>query len=406
MLTDNQIEKLIQPVLNRQSKIEMMVLLKIADRVKDIGTMTPSDVKALEQLYKSGSDVRAINKELARLTKLNERQVRKIIRTVAADNYKDAEPYYNYRKRRYVPLEQNAAMQSVISAMESVTASTYKNISRSTALRFLWRDLTTGALTELLSMEEAYQRAVDTAIQAVTLGVTDYNTAMQKTLQNLVSSGINTVEYQSENGRITHQRLDTAVRRNLLDGIRMTSQAMQDEIGKQVGADGVELSVHAMSAPDHEPIQGHQFTEAEFEKCQTQQAFEDVNGIQFAPIARPIGVWNCRHFAYNIIIGVQSPTYTLEQLEELKKKNAKGYTYTDSKGQEHHLSLYECTQRQRQYELAIRKAREGKALAERAENDKLSEYYNKRLKQKMTDYQTFSSNCKLKTQYSRTKIVI
>lgn len=406
MLTDNQIEKLIKPVIDRQIKIELMVLLKIADRVRDIGTMVPSDIKMLEQLYKSGSDVRAINKELARLTNLNERQIKKIIKTVAADSYADAKPFYDYRKRRYIPFEENAAIQSVINAIESITVGTYKNLSRSTALKFLWYDLTTGVLSEALSVAETYQRVVDTAIQSVTLGVTDYNTAMQRVLQNLVKSGINTVQYESENGRITHQRLDTAVRRNLIDGVRMTSQAMQNEIGKQVGADGVELSVHAMSAPDHEPIQGHQFSNEEFEKCQTQQAFVDVNGIYFEPIARPIGVWNCRHFAYSIIIGVQEPRYTLQELEEFRRKNAKGYTYTDRLGHKQHLSLYECTQRQRQYELSIRKAREGKILAERAENEKLSQYYDKRIKQKLNDYTIFSNNCGLKPQYMRTKVTL
>lgn len=406
MLTDNQIEKLIKPVIDRQIKIELMVLLKIADRVRDIGTMVPSDIKMLEQLYKSGSDVRAINRELARLTNLNERQIKKIIKTVAADSYADAKPFYDYRKRRYIPFEENAAIQSVINAIESITVGTYKNLSRSTALKFLWYDLTTGVLSEALSIAETYQRVVDTAIQSVTLGITDYNTAMQRVLQNLVKSGINTVQYESENGRITHQRLDTAVRRNLIDGVRMTSQAMQNEIGKQVGADGVELSVHAMSAPDHEPIQGHQFSNEEFEKCQTQQAFVDVNGIYFEPIARPIGVWNCRHFAYNIIIGVQEPRYTLQELEEFRRKNAKGYTYTDRLGHKQHLSLYECTQRQRQYELSIRKAREGKILAERAENEKLSQYYDKRIKQKLNDYTIFSNNCGLKPQYMRTKVTL
>ena len=406
MLTDNQIEKLIQPVLDRQAKIEMMVLLKIADRVNDIGTMVPSDIKMLEQLYKTGADVRAINRELTILTGLNERQIKKIIRTVAADSYADAKPYYDYRKLRYVPLHENAQLALILEAFESITLGTYRNLSRSTALGFVWRDIATGVVSEVLDIAETYQRVVDTAIQSVTTGVTDYNTAMQKTLQNLVTSGINTVQYQSDSGRVTHQRLDTAVRRNLIDGIRMTSQAIQNEIGRQIGADGVELSVHAMSAPDHEPIQGHQFTKEEFEKCQTQQAFEDVNGIYFEPIARPIGMWNCRHFAYNIIIGVQEPRYTLEQLEEFKKKNAEGYTYTDRLGHKQHLSLYECSQRQRFYELRIRKAREGKVLAERAGNDKLSQYYGKLIKQRLNDYTVFSNNCGLKPQYIRTKITL
>lgn len=404
MLTDNQIEKLIRPVLKRQQQIEMIVLDKIAQRIKDIGTLTPSDVNTLAQLYKSGSDVKQLNKRIARLTKLQERDIKKIIRTVAADHYADAEPFYNYRKRSYIPLKHNTAMQSVIRAMESVTVSTYTNLANSTALFFMWQDFATGAVQEYLNIAATYQRVVDLGIQAVITGTADYRTVMGKIIENLTNSGINTVVYKSESGKARHERVDSAVRRNLLDGVRAVSQAMQNEIGKQVGADGVELSVHAMSAPDHEPIQGHQFTEEEYRKCQSQQAFEDVNGQQFMPIARPIGVWNCRHFAYSIIVGVSTPTYTPEQLQQLMDRNAKGYDYTDSKGKKKHLSMYECTQKQRQYELMIRKAREAKSMAEQAGMPELVDKYQQQINAKLSEYTIFSKNCGLKPQYMRTKM--
>ena len=404
MLTDKQIEKLIQPILDRQTKIETLVLGKIAKRIKEIGTLLPSDVKKLEQLYKSGADIKAINKELVKQTKLQEREIRKLIKTVAQDNYMDAKPFYDYRKRKFIPFSENKALQNIVTAIEAVTVNTYKNISKSTVLSVAWRDAITGALVEYLTLEETYKRAVDMGIQAVTTGVTDYNTAMQSIIKNLTNSGINTLVYQADSGRVTHQRLDTAVRRNLLDGVRSVNQAMQDEIGKQVGSDGVELSVHAMSAPDHEPIQGHQFTNEEYEKCQTQQDFVDLNGIYFSAIQRPIGVWNCKHFAYSIIVGVQEPRYTLKELEEFKEKNEKGYTYIDNRGKKHHLSLYECSQKQRQYELSIRKAKEGKILAEQSGLEELSKRYQKRVNTLIQQYTTFSDACGLKPQYTRIKV--
>lgn len=404
MLTDAQIEKLIQPVIRRQRQIEMFVLGKIGTRINEIGTLTPSDIKALTQLYKSGADVRQINKKIARITKLQERDIKKIIRTVAADAYADARPFYDYRRMSYIPLSENTGLQSVINAIESITVAQYTNIAKSTALSFAWKDMITGAISEYLDIAETYQRVIDTGIQAITTGVTDYRTAMQRVITNLVDSGINTVVYTPKSGKVIHQRLDSAVRRNLLDGVRSLNQAMQNEIGKQVNADGVELSVHAMSAPDHEPIQGHQFTDEEYEKCQTQQDFVDVNGQQFMAIARPIGAWNCRHIAYNIIIGVNKPVYTPEQLQELMDRNAAGYKYKDSKGKTKHLSMYECTQKQRQYELAIRKAREAKAMAEQAEMPELVNKYQQRIDTKLDEYTRFSRSCGLKPQYMRTKM--
>lgn len=404
MLTDAQIEKLIQPIIRRQRQIEMFVLGKISARINEIGTLTPSDIKALTQLYKSGADVRQINKKIARLTKLQEKDIRKIIRSVAADAYADARPFYDYRRMSYIPLSENTGLQSVINAIESITVAQYTNIAKSTALSVAWKDMVTGVISEYLDIAETYQRVIDTGIQAITTGVTDYRTAMQRVITNLVDSGINTVVYTPKSGKVIHQRLDSAVRRNLLDGVRSLNQAMQDEIGKQVNADGVELSVHAMSAPDHEPIQGHQFTEEEYEKCQTQQDFVDVNGEHFSAIDRPIGVWNCRHYAFSIILGVQEPNYSAEQLEEMKRKNHEGYDYVDARGNKKHLTLYECTQKQRQYELSIRKAREGKAMAEQAGMEQLANKYEQRINQSLQEYTIFSKSCGLKPQYMRTKM--
>ena len=405
MIDDVQLNKLIQPVMDRQTQIEMFVLRKIANRLQKIGTLVPSDIKMLEQLYLTGSDVREINKELARLSNLQERDIKKIIYTVAEDNYKDAKPFYDYRMRNQIPFKQNKTMQAIVDSIGVITLNRFKNISNTTALAFIWYDLISGAVTEVLSIEQAYKKAVDLGIQSVVTGITDYASAFRRILSNLVRSGINTVVYESDKGRITHQRLDTAVRRNLLDGIRQVNQEIQNAIGKEIGADGVELSVHLMSAPDHEPIQGHQFTLEEYDKCQNQQDFQDVNGIMFPAMQRPIGWWNCRHFAFNIIVGVNKPTYSPKQLQEMMDKNAEGYTYTDNQGVEHHLSLYECSQRQRQMELGIRKARELKELVKDSDNQDLKDKYSKLLNSRINNYTAFSNACGLKPQYMRTKVI-
>ena len=117
-------------------------------------------------------------------------------------------------------------------------------------------------------------------------------------------------------------------------------------------------------------------------------------------------MWNCRHFAYRIILEITKPIYTPEQLEKLKQANAKGYTFTDSKGNKKHFTMYECTQKQRQYELAIRKAREGKLAGERSGNEKLLNKYTKRLNDLIDEYTIFSKSCGLRPQYMRTKVVL
>ena len=43
---------------------------------------------------------------------------------------------------------------------------------------------------------------------------------------------------------------------------------MLDYHGQRFGSDGVEISAHAISAPDHLPVQGRQFSNEEFCKMQ------------------------------------------------------------------------------------------------------------------------------------------
>lgn len=104
------------------------------------------------------------------------------------------------------------------------------------------------------------------------------------------------------------------------------------------------------SAPDHEPIQGKQYTDA---------AFFRLNNS----LLRRIGTLNCGHAAFPIILGVNEPQYSDSELEQFRQENEKGINY---EGQ--HFTLYEATQRQRELERAVRK-RKRKILIDKAAGD-------------------------------------
>lgn len=389
MLSEDFIDNLIQPLIDRQEAINNYVIDKIAQRIKEIGTLKSSDVYKLERLYKTGDDVRKINKEIARLTGLQENEIKRIIKEVAEDNYIDAKPYYDYRHRAFIPFEENKAIQSVVIAVQKQTLDTYRNLAKAQA--FMIRDLKNPKKLIPTSIAKAYQSIIDEAIQASQSGTVDYNTAMRRTLKQLNESGIRYVEYNPESGRRYTQRLDTAIRRNILDGIRAINQGVQDEVGKQFGANGKELSVHQFSAPDHEPIQGHQFTNEQFDKMQNEEPFEDVNGKKFPSMRRAIGTLNCRHFAFSIIVGFTKPNYTQEQLDKMNEKNDKGYTTKDGK----HLTMYECTQYQRKLETKIRKAKDGQIMARKAGNLELAQEYQVQITKYTKQYKAFSKACGL-----------
>ena len=389
MLSDDAIEKLVQPLIDRQNYINEYVIKLIAKRIREIGTLLPSDIYKLERLLKSGDDVRKINLELAKITELQVKDIKKIIKSVAFDSYLDAKPFYDYRHKSFIPFNKNEQLQNVVNSIAKQTSDTYINMSKSQA--FMMRDQSNPKRLIPTKISETYQKVVDRAVQAVQGGAIDYNTAIRDALEQLNESGIRYVTYNTPSGKVYSQRLDTAVRRNILDGVRAINQGVQDEVGKQFGADGKEITVHANSAVDHEPIQGHQFTNAEYDKLQNAQPFEDVDGNKFEAIERAIGTLNCRHFTYSVILGVMKPTYTKEQLDEMIKKNHEGYTFPNGK----HLTVYECTQHQRKLETLIRRTKEGVKMAEESGDEKLVKKYKAKLSQLMKKYQSFSKACKL-----------
>ena len=395
-MTDSQIEKLIEPFVNRQIQLEQFVINTIADRVREIGTLSKTDVYRLQQLLKIGSDARLINKQIADVLNIQEKSVKKMIKDVAIDTYKEAKPFYDYRHKTQIPFEKNTRLQRSVNAISKQTNETFKNLSNSKAIGFTIRDTKNPTRLKFYNTTEAYQSVIDEAVQSVQTGVLDFDTAMRKALKQLNDSGLRRMYWDSGYSR----RLDSTVRMNILGGIRQINNQVQLQIADEIKADGIELSAHSFSAPDHEPIQGHIFTMENFEKMQSEFDFEDIQHNKFPSMRRPIGEWNCKHFITSIIIAKHKPTWTLEELEELKQANHEGYTLANGK----HITMYECTQMQRRYETDIRYAKEGYMMAQHANNKQLMNYYKVQIFSLNRKYSQFSKDCNLTKQKNRASV--
>ena len=391
MLSQEALDNLVEPIVVRQQAINEYVIRIICKRVNEIGHLLPSDIHRLERLLRMGADVKKINAEIAKQTGLQVQDIKKLIRDIAYDAYVDAKPFYDYRHKPFIDFEDNKPLQQIVNAVANQTADTYLNMSKAQA--FMIRDLKNPKILKPTSIAKTYQTVVDEAIQSVQSGVVDYNTAMRRTIQQLADSGLRYVEYNTESGRRYTQRMDTAVRRNLLDGVRAINQGVQDEVGKQFGADGKEITVHANPAPDHAPVQGHQFSNEEYEKLQgdEDETFKDVEGRVYQHFDRHIGTLNCRHFTYSIIIGFSNPNYTDKQLAKILADNDRGYTLPNGK----HLTMYECTQEQRKMETQVRYAKDGQIAAREAGDDELAMKYQAKINELTKKYKAFSEACGL-----------
>ena len=364
--------------------------------MREIGELSPSDINRIKILVEYGSDIREINKTLARLSNLQVKDIKSIIKTVAIDAHMDAKPLYDYRHRSFIPYDKNTKLQQIVRTIGDVTAETYRNISNSRATGFLIRDLRNPGRLRFQTINDTYQTVIDEAIQAAQSGVVDYRVAMRRTLKQLADSGIRRLSWDSG----YTQRLDTAVRRNVLEGIRAINQAIEDENGKQLGTDGKELSAHINCALDHEPFQGHQFRNEEFDKLQNNEDFMDVLGNKFVAVNRVIGQFNCRHVARSIFVGVTKPRYTVEQLNTFIANNHKGYTLPNGK----HLTMYECTQMQRQLETKIRYAKDEQIVMREAGDKQGAKIARQKVLKYIDQYNKFSKACGLKTQKDRIQV--
>lgn len=398
MLSENAIENLIQPIVERQQRINEYVIKTICDRIKEIGSLNSSDIHKLQQIFKMGADVQKINAEIARQTGYQVSEIKKIIKVAALENYLDARPFYDYRMKPFIPFESNIILQRRVQAMANQTVNDYINLSKSQG--FMIRDLRNPQRLIPTTISQAYQSIIDEAIQASQSGVIDYNTAMRRSVKQLADSGLRYITYNTPSGRIYTQRMDSAVRRNILDGIRNINQEMQRLVGEEFGADGVEISVHENPATDHAEMQGHIYSNVEFQKMQSGQTFKDIQGRNYHSFERAVGTLNCRHFAISVIIETAKQTYSDKELKQILDRNEKGYTLPNGK----HLTMYECTQYQRNMETKIRAAKDGQIAARASGDDFLAKQYQAKVNKWQKEYRAFSNACGLTLKRDRTSV--
>lgn len=382
MLSEIDVNNLIAPFELRQKALEQYVIRTIAKRVNEIGKMLPSDIHKLERLYKSGADVQAINKAIANMTGLQIKDIKKLIKAVAQDSYIDAKPYYDYRRKPFIPLSQNIPLQKVINAVSRQTQNSFKNLSNSQAIGFLIRDRKHPKRMKFYTVIETYQSVIDEAIQAVLSGTLDYQTTMRRTIRQLNNSGMRRMYWESGYS----QRMDTAVKRNILDGVKQISQEVHKITGEQFGADGIELTAHPYPAPDHAPFQGRLFTNKEFDKLQDHKSFKDIKGNNYPAQERIIGQYNCKHFAYPVILAATIPTYTEKQLKDILKQNEKGVTLPSGE----HLTGYEAIQYQNKLALKVRQLKDAQMIAQEAGDMKLAKEYQTKVTQATKHYNIYN----------------
>lgn len=372
MLTAGEIASLRDASEELTAPIIAYLLRDLAERIAAAGEFTATAQYETWKLQQLGVSQKEIKKELQKLLKSTNADIEKLMTQSAKAGYSfDLKMLPTVEA---IPFEKNAAVQQIVAAAVALAQDDLTNITQTLGM--------IDPYGNAQPLQAAYRQCMDYAFMQVSTGAADYNTAIRAATKNLADKGVYVIDYESG----VHTTLEAAVRRNIMGGLGL----MQEQISKRnhddMGADGWEIDAHSNSAPDHEPIQGKQYPDAEYEALNNS-------------LVRRIGTLNCGHSAYPIIMGISSPQYTPGQLEAMREANEKGITYNGK-----HYTGYEATQHQRVLERAIRKQKrrilvdETTGDAEKLQNDQI------KLQMLRQEYARFSKAAGLRTQNERAEV--
>lgn len=361
MLTPEQVAGLQLAFEHITDPITKFLIEDIARRIKDAGELTSTAAYQAFRLQFLGKGMPWIEEQLAVLIGVAVDEVSELLERAASFGYTN-----DIKKLGgAVEFKDNPSMQQIVSTATSLAKADLTNITQT--IGFIGPDGVSRTLTD------AYINAIDFAFNQIITGAIDYNTAVRKAYIKLASQGIQTIDYASG----VHTSLEAAVRRNMMGGAGlMVEQISQHNYG-ELGADCWEITAHANSAPDHEPIQGKQYTNEQFQRLNNS-------------LVRRIGTLNCGHNAMPIKLGVSEPVYTDTELKKFRAENNKPIAYNGRTFK----STYEAMQYQRQIERSIR-------AWERREMTGAYKDAGVRLKLLRQEYTRFSKAVGLRTEEER-----
>lgn len=196
---------------------------------------------------------------------------------------------------------------------------------------------------KLVTPRQAYVKAVTEAANATNIGAEAFQATVQKTCRDLVKSGLRVNPKSTEAPRIRFssttpsgkqrtQELYSKVRTDTMAVYSETVLEYNEEIGEQFGADGWEVTAHALCAEDHLEFQGQQYYKAEMEDIQESLERPLVYGA------------NCHHELRPIVMDVDIRAFSDKQLKEMRDYSNKMVTFTGLNGKERTMTRYNASQ--------------------------------------------------------------
>lgn len=344
-------------ISERFEKVNTEYIKRMAEHIKYLGKLKPSDMHELEIMARMSVDTKEINEMLAKETGLAINDIYKVYDESGLRAYQDTSVYYEAKGITQIPFSENANMQAYMNSIKEATANTFVNMANTTVI------------------DNTYKTAIDNAIQIISSGYADNNARLRRVIKDNVAGA--RVTYKSGVTR----RLDSACRMNILDGTRRINRGIRKIAGQEFGADGVEIDAHGLCAEDHIDIQGKQYSIKKYELLNSN-------------LKREIGTCNCGHNITYIILGVSKPAWDDDDLRQARQYSTDKVEF---KGKE--MTRYEASQKMRQMETAMRYKKDEIIGLKTAGYDVTKE--EKQLRAIQSNYRQLCNVAELKPRYER-----
>lgn len=376
-MTQGEIERLASGQAKIFTDLQTRIMTDIVRRIKLNGFSTASadwQISRLQQLGMSEADIRSWVQEAL---KASDEEIERIFSDEVYEQYMGHERVYRLNGAQQIPFEENQTLQQLVEAMKSQVSQECSNLAGSMGFAIRGPD---GKIT-YTPLLEYYRTTLDNAVIDIQSGAFSYQTVLARTINQMTSSGLRWIDYDSGH----RDRVDVAARRAVLTGFRQVQGKINEQVANDLGTDSYEVTWHVGARPTHQVWQGRVWTMKQLrEVC----GLGDVTGLHGA---------NCYHDYNAFFPGVSIRTYTDEWLDE---QNAKENTPKVYNGKEY--TTYEALQEQRKMERAMRKYREDvKLLKEGGGSEEAIMLKKARYQGKMQEYEAFSKAMKLPVQKER-----
>lgn len=378
MFTPTEIEALPSAMEQLYRSLQLNIMSDLTERLKANGEeITSAADWQINRLYELGVSKDEIDSLIQSTLDVSDDEIDRIYDEVVKSGYARNEKLYTSKGKEYIPYAENKQLQQLVKAVKNQTKSEYRNITGSLGFAVRNADNT----LSFTPLADFYQRTLDNGLMQIASGAVDYNTVLKKAVKAMTDSGLRTVDYASG----WSNRVDVAARRALMTGFNQVVAKVNEDNAEQLGTEYFEVSYHRGARPTHQVWQGRVYSKKELE---TVCGLGTVTGLCGA---------NCYHSYSPFIKGIDTPTYSEEELDRM---NEEENTPKEYNGRQY--TAYEAQQRQRQLETAMRADRQKiELLTQGGADDDTITGAKVRYFQRQDEYVKFSKAMNLSQQWER-----